>query len=225
MPAISEVGSTEDDSCEIDDMLDEAMDDSGSTAFTVEDEESRRTGGAASPTASAASWEFETPQQQHSRKVIECYYICDPILDLLLLLLLQRHRDFRTPLVEEMEEASPQGKLPEVEGSEGQKLMHSVSFYRKQKSATGTPLAKVARINPVVPTIAEENVRIAFRVEFLHGSLSCVISRSRTRRRPSTRRFASSKRSARSKGREWSRPARRSTSVSAKMNSRDPPRE
>ncbi len=74
MPAISEDGSTEDDGgCEIDDMLDEALDESGSTAFTQEDgptppKAPRQSARAMSPTTSAASWEFETPQHQ-TRKV------------------------------------------------------------------------------------------------------------------------------------------------------------
>ncbi len=59
-----------------------------------------------------------------------------------------------------MDEASPQGELPQVEGAEGQKLMHTVSFYRKQKAANVnvTPLAKVTRNNPAIPAIMEEEV-------------------------------------------------------------------
>ena len=79
MPAISEDNaSTEDSNCDIDDMLDEAMDDSGSVAFTEEGptppKNARRSAvsvgtSAASPTSSAASWEFTTPQAGQARRV------------------------------------------------------------------------------------------------------------------------------------------------------------
>ena len=78
MPAISEDNaSTECDAesnCDIDDMLDEAMDDSGSVAYTEEGptppKNARRSAvSVGSPTSSAASWEFTTPQTGPSRRV------------------------------------------------------------------------------------------------------------------------------------------------------------
>lgn len=78
MPAISEDNASTADSCDIDDMLDEAMDDSGSVAYTEEGptppKNARRSAvsigtSATSPTSSAASWEFTTPQTGHSKRV------------------------------------------------------------------------------------------------------------------------------------------------------------
>ena len=85
MPAISEDNaSTEcgdaESNCDIDDMLDEAMDDSGSVAYTEEGPTPPKTArrsavsmgttcGGASPTSSAASWEFTTPQTGPAKRV------------------------------------------------------------------------------------------------------------------------------------------------------------
>ena len=89
MPAISEDNaSTEDSNCDIDDMLDEAMDDSGSVAFTEEGptppKNARRSAvsvgtSGASPTSSAASWEFTTPQAGLARRV-RVFQLIGPIM-------------------------------------------------------------------------------------------------------------------------------------------------
>ena len=67
-------------------------------------------------------------------------------------------RDFRTPLVDGMDRASPKGELPQIEGEEGSKLMHTVSFYRKEQKANVnvTPLPKVVRSGAMPATIEEE---------------------------------------------------------------------
>ncbi len=67
----------------------------------------------------------------------------------MIFLLFQHPDKFKTPLVEAVE-GSPQGLLPEVEGQEGSTLLHTVSFYRRQKpagtaSASTTPLQKIVR--------------------------------------------------------------------------------
>ena len=67
----------------------------------------------------------------------------------------QSHHDFKTPLVEGLT-ASPQGELPQIEGEEGSKLLHTVSFYRKQRAANSssasTPHEKIVRrAEPMIP--------------------------------------------------------------------------
>ena len=56
-----------------------------------------------------------------------------------------------------MDQASPKGELPQIEGQEGNKLLHTVSFYRKQKANVNvTPLPKVVRSGAMPSTIEEE---------------------------------------------------------------------
>ncbi|XP_059096136.1 anillin-like isoform X2 [Tigriopus californicus] len=106
---------------DIDDMLDEAMDDSYTTHGSRSPSPKRlQSRGSCSPSASAGSWEFATPQSQVKRG---------------------GQRDYRTPLVGQSLK-SPE-KLPEVEGADGSTLIHTVSFYRKQKPAT--PYQKIIR--------------------------------------------------------------------------------
>ena len=77
--------------------------------------------------------------------------------------LIQPQRDFRTPLVEGMDQASPKGELPQIEGQEGNKLLHTVSFYRKQKANVNvTPLPKVVR-SDAMPSTIEEEIEVSFR--------------------------------------------------------------
>lgn len=107
---------------DIDDMLDEAMDDSESYSPQGSRSPSPKrlqSAGSCSPSASACSWEFTTPQSQVKRS----------------------HHDFKTPLVGQSVK-SPE-RLPEVEGADGHTLIHTVSFYRKQKPAT--PYQKIIR--------------------------------------------------------------------------------
>jgi len=115
---------------EIDDMLDEAMDNDdddddaptppkmfkSSTSSSGSDQIER--------SESTTSWEFHTPQP--TRK---------------------QHKDmsskFQTPLITTSSPSTPQPKV-EIEGEEGP-LMHTVSFYRKQKPAT--PVQRIV-LNP-----------------------------------------------------------------------------
>ena len=56
-----------------------------------------------------------------------------------------------------MDQASPKGELPQIEGQEGNRLLHTVSFYRKQKANVNvTPLPKVVRSGAMPSTIQEE---------------------------------------------------------------------
>ena len=71
----------------------------------------------------------------------------------------QSSHDFKTPLVEGLT-ASPQRDLPEIEGEEGSKLLHTVSFYRKQRAASVsvTPHDKITRkAGPMIPEEEEED--------------------------------------------------------------------
>ena len=112
-----EVSGMDDD---INDMLDEALDDSQVSGPTPPKVTKRST----SPsTSSAASWEFQTPLSSVAR------------------------RDFKTPRVDNITD-SPQAELPQVETESGSSsgLMHTVSFYRKQKPAGNViQLGKIVR--------------------------------------------------------------------------------
>lgn len=117
---------------EIDDMLDEAMDNEeeddddaptppklfkSSTSSSGSDQIER--------SESTTSWEFHTPQptrKQHKDMVSK----------------------FQTPLITASSPSTPQPKV-EIEGEEGP-LLHTVSFYRKQKPAT-TPVQRIV-LNP-----------------------------------------------------------------------------
>ncbi len=120
---------------DINDMLDEALDDSqviansGPTPPKV-----AKSGRSSSPsTSSATSWEFQTPLSTAAR------------------------RDFKTPRVDNITD-SPQAELPQVETESGSSstLMHTVSFYRKQKPASNvTQLGKIVRNNAVAITLDE----------------------------------------------------------------------
>ena len=113
---------------EINDMLDEALEDSqidldeGPTPPKVS-----RSGRAHSPSASsAASWEFQTPVASRSYQ-----------------------KDFKTPRVDQITD-SPQAELPFVETEEGtvpaSNLMHSVSIYRKQKPTLNVNVKSLGKI-------------------------------------------------------------------------------
>merc|ERR1719414_1016158 len=117
-----EVSGIDDD---INDMLDEALDDSQVIADTgPTPPKVAKSGRSSSPsTSSAASWEFQTPLSTAAR------------------------RDFKTPRVDNITD-SPQAELPQVETESGSSstLMHTVSFYRKQKPAGNiTQLGKIIR--------------------------------------------------------------------------------
>jgi len=114
---------------EIDDILDEAMDNDddaptppkifkSSTSSSGSDQIER--------SESTTSWEFHTPQP--TRK---------------------HHKDkeskFQTPLISTSSPSTPQQRV-EIEGEDGP-LMHTVSFYRKQKPATATPVQRIV-LNP-----------------------------------------------------------------------------
>ena len=121
-----EVSGIDDD---INDMLDEALDDSQVIADTgPTPPKVAKSGRSSSPsTSSAASWEFQTPLSTAAR------------------------RDFKTPRVDNITD-SPQAELPQVETESGSSstLMHTVSFYRKQKPASNvTQLGKIVRNNAV----------------------------------------------------------------------------
>ena len=63
-----------------------------------------------------------------------------------------------------MDQASPKGDLPQIEGQEGNKLLHTVSFYRKQKANVNvTPLPKVVR-SGAMPSTIEEEIEVSFTV-------------------------------------------------------------
>ncbi len=56
-------------------------------------------------------------------------------------------------------ESSPQGPLPEVEGEEGSTLLHTVSFYRRQRPAVGTTTPHQKIVRKAAPmAIPEESV-------------------------------------------------------------------
>jgi len=112
---------------EIDDMLDEALDEDdiptppkifkSSTSSSGSDQIER--------SESTTSWEFHTPQP--SRK---------------------SHKDeakFRTPLITCSSPATPKQSV-EIEGEDGP-LLHTVSFYRKNKPASVTPVQRIV-LNP-----------------------------------------------------------------------------
>ena len=119
---------------DLDDMLDEALNDSQNAGPTPP-----KVSRSKSPsTSSAGSWEFTTPvskvRQSHKQK------------------------DFKTPRVDQITD-SPQSELPLVETEEGlapaSNLMHTVSFYRKQKPASVAPVvAKIVR--NAAPIVEEE---------------------------------------------------------------------
>ncbi len=179
MPSISE-NSRDDDgdhdmsesAGDIDDMLDEALDDSGSTNFQSEGptppkhartRSPGKQGKSLSPTQSAASWEYETPVSKREVRFAQCQkWLETNRCSYTLLFPLQRPDKFKTPLVEAVE-GSPQGPLPEVEGEEGSTLLHTVSFYRRQKpSVTTTPHQKIVRrAGPMtIPEEGEDERRI-----------------------------------------------------------------
>ena len=131
------------ESHDIDDILDEALEDDESSFESVP----RRSKGrlhspsrsAVSPTASAVSWEFQTPSYPVSSRGERR----------------GQDHDFKTPLVEGVEQ-SPQGELPQVEGEEGGALFHTVSFYRRQKpNVNVTPHQKIVRNEKM--TVTEES--------------------------------------------------------------------
>ena len=99
---------------EINDILDEALDDSqGSEHISPKMSRER-----SSPSAtSAASWEFQTPVAPTSSAWL-------------------MSKDYKTPRVDQLRD-SPQAELPFVETEDGtvpaSNLLHSVSVYRKQK--------------------------------------------------------------------------------------------
>lgn len=135
---------------DIDDILDEAMDseESEEPSQAAQSPSPRARRGSPlrrglSPTQSAGSWEFQTPVAGG-----------------------RPEHDFKTPLVEGIT-ASPQRQLPEVEGSEGGKLLHTVSFYRKAKAAEAggaTPHAKITR-NAGPAFTAEESEQVSGQKE------------------------------------------------------------
>ena len=94
---------------EINDMLDEALDDSQDTMESSGPTPPKVA--RSSPSSSAGSWEFQTP-----------------------LAATRRCRDFKTPRVDGVTD-SPQAELPEIEVEEGNndKVMRTMSQYRKQK--------------------------------------------------------------------------------------------
>jgi hypothetical protein len=159
MPPISERSPTGQDedaemtmttqSGEIDDMLDEALgDDSYISNYRSEGPTPPKTArmvSGHSPTSSAASWEFQTPQGTH--KVLSFgINFCEQSPGIYFLLQQQHQKDFKTPRVEELIRSPQQGELPEVEGEEGSKLLHTVSFYRKQQTNVNvTPHQKIVR--------------------------------------------------------------------------------
>lgn len=170
MPSISE-GAQDDEkrldaseSAEIDDILDEAMDETFSSSEGPTPPKTYRQG--LSPTSSAASWEFQTPgnykvvyesrlPEHGPNSNIKCSvpcasqtdpsFVARPCLTKLVRYFQPRVKDFKTPLVEDQDD-SPQGALPQVEGAEGGTLLHTVSFYRRQQpSVQVTPQQKIVR--------------------------------------------------------------------------------
>jgi hypothetical protein len=134
---------------DINDMLDEALDDSQiMTEETGDEPTPPKVRKASSPsTSSAASWEFTTPRTTTSQ------------------------RDFKTPRVDGISD-SPQQQLAVVDTEEGpasaSNLLHTVSFYRKQKPAASvsvnvTPLGKIVR--NAEPMLADQDDRARARAD------------------------------------------------------------
>ena len=128
-----EVSGMDDD---INEMLDEALDDS--QVMTEGGPTPPKLARNSSPsTSSAASWEFQTPSLNSG---------------------LQAHRDFKTPRVDNITD-SPQAALPQVETETGgsSTLMHTVSFYRKQKPIGNvTQLGKITRSHAIEEDVETE---------------------------------------------------------------------
>lgn len=206
MPAISEDRTHHDDdemmdseAGDIDDMLDEALDDSHSTRGPTPPK-ARRIG--LSPTASAASWEFQTPVSTAGKK----------------------SKDFKTPLVEGLQH-SPQGPMPAIEGDDGTSLTHTVSFYRRQKPVvTFTPHEKIVRNAKMdVADETEDKVRYSFRNKgsFSKNHVLCYSCP----RRPLLVKSTSFRMRLKSRDRGWSKPAKPSTSACPGVNLKDLMRE
>lgn len=118
---------------DINDMLDEALEEESDVGPTPP-----KTKRSSSPsTSSAVSWEFQTPSA-----------VVQP-----------RSRDFKTPRIDAMTD-SPQADLPQVETEDGSssKLMHTVSFYRKQKPvlSSATQFSKITRNETVEDASIQE---------------------------------------------------------------------
>ena len=116
------------DDNDINDMLDEALDDSQVMADHSGPTPPKLARNTSPSTSSAASWEFQTPGMNSAQT-----------------------RDFKTPRVDNITD-SPQASLPQVETETGgsSALMHTVSFYRKQKPIGNvTQLGKITRNTPI----------------------------------------------------------------------------
>ncbi len=127
-----EMQCSEDD--EINDMLDEALEDEHCSPSPPKMTKSHQS---CSPLSSSSSgWEYQTPSHSSSRS-----------------------RDFKTPRVDSISD-SPQTDLPLVETEDGasSKLMHTVSFYRKQKPVVSnvTQLGKIVRKEAIAEATEEE---------------------------------------------------------------------
>ena len=121
---------------DLDDMLDEALDDNDDS-YSTQDTSVTSRKRTASPSASTVSWEYAARETPKMAKTSESH-------------------DFKTPLVAGKAADSPSRGLPEVEGEEGHKLLHTVSFYRKQQGGSGSGATPSRRIVRNVDVIAEE---------------------------------------------------------------------
>ena len=91
-----------------------------------------------SSTASSKSWDYQITSNSHS------------------------HHDFKTPKIEPLRNSPIREKLPSVESEDGcatpaSDLIHTVSFYRKQRTPNSTTTPHTKIIRKTIPSISEED--------------------------------------------------------------------